>query len=570
MKKTLLLLFAAFATLVTNAQTKVEINGIWYNLVSKAKQAEVTYKGSGEYSGSITIPATVTYEGVNYSVTRIGNWAFEEYSGLTTINIPESVTSIGDGAFYYCRGLTTINIPESVTSIGDNAFNYCSSLTAINIPEGVTSIGDYTFANCSRLTEITIPEGVTSIGFSAFSGCSSLTAINIPEGVTSIGGYTFSGCSGLTAITIPEGVTSIGNNAFEGCSGLTAITIPGGVTSIESSAFYGCSSLTTIVLPESVKYIRSEAFANCSELLDVYCYAETVPSTSADAFDGSYIEHATLHVPASAMNSYKTTAPWSEFGTIVELGASITRITLDSVSATLTEGNELTLTMTTTPSDADRNLISWSSSDPSVATVDNTGKVTAIAPGTATITATANDGSGVRAQCEVTVNELILGECATPTINYEDGKVILTCETEGAKVITNVVAENAHTYEDLEFTLSATYTLTAYATKEKYEDSDEVSLTLCWVPCEEHEEEDDESTGILTIPAKPVLISTQGGTITVSGLAADTEVIVTNTAGTPLATATATDGTATLTTGLEAGSIAIVKIGDYSIKVAIK
>ena len=125
MKKSLLLLLAAFATLVANAQTEVEIDGIWYNLITKGKVAEVTSKSSGEYSGSITIPATVTYEGVNYSVTSIGNYAFWGCSSLTAINIPEGVTSIGSGAFYECTSLTTITIPEGVTSIGDDAFAIC-------------------------------------------------------------------------------------------------------------------------------------------------------------------------------------------------------------------------------------------------------------------------------------------------------------------------------------------------------------------------------------------------------------------------------------------------------------
>ena len=410
---------------------------------------------------------------------------------------------------------------------------------------------------------------MTSIGGSAFNGCSSLATINIPASVTSIGGRAFYNCSSLTAITVPENsqLTSIGDDAFSGCTSLTAITIPEGVTSIGDAAFLDCSSLTTIVLTKSVEHIGSEAFANCSELTDVYCNAETVPSTETNALDGSYIEYATLHVPAGAINSYKATEPWSSFGKIIALGASITEITLSESSATLTEGEDLTLTMTTNPENADRNLISWSSSNPSVATVDNTGKVTAIAPGTATITATANDGSGVSAQCKLTVNELILGKCATPTISYKDGKVVLTCETEGAKVITTIEKGDDETREDMEFEYIPAHTLTAYTTKENYEDSDVATLTICWVPCEENH---DETTGILTIPSHPVLISTQGGTITLSGLAEGTEIAVVTTGGTAVTTATATNGTATLATNLTAGSIAIVKIGNYSIKVAIK
>ena len=95
-----------------------------------------------------------------------------------------------------------------------------------------------------------------------------------------------------------------------------------------------------------------------------------------------------------------------------------------------------------------------------------------------------------------------------------------------------------------------------------------MTLTLCWIPCcEKHE---DENTGTLTIPTKPVLISTQGGTITVSGLADGTEVAVYDSAGHQLAIAVATEGTATLSANLAAGTTAIVKIAGQSIKVVMK
>ena len=130
MKKHILFLFTAPLPLVASAQ-KVEIDGIWYNLITKVKQAEVTFKGNSyneyddEYSGSITIPATVTYDGVAYSVTSIGDEAFRGCNFLTTINIPESVTNIGNLAFHGCYKLNDITLPEGVTSIGENAFQDC-------------------------------------------------------------------------------------------------------------------------------------------------------------------------------------------------------------------------------------------------------------------------------------------------------------------------------------------------------------------------------------------------------------------------------------------------------------
>ena len=167
------------------------------------------------------------------------------------------------------------------------------------------------------------------------------------------------------------------------------------------------------------------------------------------------------------------------------------------------------------------------------------------------------------ASCVVEVKEKLLGKCTTPVISYINGEIVLTCSTGGAEIKTNVTTENDNEFTGTIFEFIPTHTFTAYATKEHYENSDVATLTLCWIPC-------GDTTGTTTIPSKPVLISTQGGTITVSGLAAGTAVAAYSTAGTSLATATATDGTATLATNLTAGSIAIVKIGGNSIKVVIK
>ena len=332
----------------------VEVDGIYYDISETT--ATVTY-GDNEYSGDIVIPESITYNGSKYSVTSIGDWAFSFCSGLTSVTIPNSVTSIGNYAFWDCYGLTSVTIPNSVTSIGDNAFYYCEGLTSITIPNSVTSIGDGAFSGCSGLTSITIPNSVTSIGELAFDGCSGLTSVTIPNSVTSIGDYVlnrcygikntiivndmfvylpktytghysipenitkiiggaFENCSGLTSVTIPNSVTSIGGHAFFYCSSLTSVTIPNSVTSIGDWAFSECSGLTSVTIPNSVTSIGDWAFDCCDNLKNVYCYSEEVPSTNVWIFDGTYIENATLHVPASAIEAYKTTAPWSGFGTI--------------------------------------------------------------------------------------------------------------------------------------------------------------------------------------------------------------------------------------------------------------
>ena len=125
----------------------VEVDGIYYNLISKAKIAEVTV-GDEKYSGSITIPSSIKVNDVDYAVTSIGKFAFSYCSGLTSVTIPNSVTSIGDWTFLSCWRLTSVTIPNSVTSIGNNAFLECSGLTSVSIPNSVTSIGIGAFREC--------------------------------------------------------------------------------------------------------------------------------------------------------------------------------------------------------------------------------------------------------------------------------------------------------------------------------------------------------------------------------------------------------------------------------------
>ncbi len=154
------------------------------------------------------------------SVTSIGNYAFENCTGLTSVTIPDSVTNIGYRAFSGCTNLANITIPGSVTSIGNYAFEYCNGLTSVTIPDSVKNIGQGAFSNCVELTSATIQGNVTIIAQSTFYGCTGLTSVTIPDSVTIIYDYAFKNCTGLTNITIPESVTSIGSYAFDDCTGL--------------------------------------------------------------------------------------------------------------------------------------------------------------------------------------------------------------------------------------------------------------------------------------------------------------------------------------------------------------
>ena len=318
-------LFTFFLALVAGmgsiCASDTRVNGIWYDFDDSNKTASVTYRGSshdrykGEYSGSVTIPKTVTYNGTTYSVTSIGTSAFYECEDLTFITIPNSVTTIGNYAFYDCDALGSVTIPNSVTSIGKGAFYYCDALTSVTIPNSVTSIGDDAFYECKALTSITIGNSVTSIGDQAFSNCSSLTTVHITD-ISAWCGIEFFDYTAnplyyaknlylngelITDLVIPESATSIGNYAFFNCDALTSVTIPNSVTSIGYYAFYYCTSFNEVTLPASITFIGENAFAGCTKLYDIYSYAMEPPT----AYESSFANYnAFLHVPCDNQRVY--------------------------------------------------------------------------------------------------------------------------------------------------------------------------------------------------------------------------------------------------------------------------
>ena len=301
----MIMVFVIIATMIPAVAVSAEEYTEGY-YTYEVVDGEATITGFDDsYEGELVIPDTLG----GCHVVGIGEWAFEDCTGLTSITIPDSVTSIGEYAFSSCTGLTSITISDSVTSIGGGAFCSCTGLTEIKVADGNTSYKDiegvlFTADGTSLIqyplgnsrTEYVIPDSVTSIGDGAFYECTGLTSITIPDSVTSIGDDAFRSCAGLTSIIIPDSVTNIGDRAFYGCTGLTSITIPDSVTSIGRYAFYWCYSLTSITIPDSVTTIGDRAFYNCTGLTDVYYGgSESEWNSISIGYYNDYLTNATIH-----------------------------------------------------------------------------------------------------------------------------------------------------------------------------------------------------------------------------------------------------------------------------------
>lgn len=389
--KNVFILFLSLGIAVNLWAYDFEVGGLCYNIIpwGGPNAVEITSYTSTPWNGSnydnltsIAIPSTVDYDGSNYTVTHIGDYALASCPRLTSVTIPSSVTSIGYGAFYNCSNLASVVIPNSVTSLGNAAFWYCYSLTSMTIPEGIKSIGYATFGSCTSLTSITLPNSITSIGYAAFQSCTALASIDIPNKVTSIAEWAFYNCSELRAVHIGKGVITIGESAFHNCSHLTKIHIPASVASIGTSAFEGCSALDTVLvengnaiydsrencnaiietathtlilgcrstiipkniinigyaafsgcssinaitLPTSIRAIGDYAFWQCTALSSLTCQASIVPTTGNSVFYNIPLSKATLYVPETSLEEYKNAEQWQDFGTISPLETAISDV----------------------------------------------------------------------------------------------------------------------------------------------------------------------------------------------------------------------------------------------------
>ena len=321
-----------------------EEGGISYLITDKDQcEVDVTY-GENRYRGDITIPSKVNHEGREYTVTAIGERAFECCTGLGRLILPKTLRTIRKAAFHE-SSLSYIELPEGLDTIGVGGFIGCTKLTGLTVPQTVTVIDKSAFNSCTNLSSISLPAGLKELGARAFVLCKALRYVNLPVGLTVIEEETFSLCEELTEVIIPDSVETISTSAFYSCRKLEKVRTPISLKHIENSAFNDCVKLDRIDFPEGLETIGEMAFRSCpldsivlpASLREIGrrafgCYYIQPtgkmnlmishiqePFPIEDLFESRWSWEAELRVPKGTKEKYQALEYWNSFSRITEM-----------------------------------------------------------------------------------------------------------------------------------------------------------------------------------------------------------------------------------------------------------
>ena len=394
------------------------------------------------------------------SVTVFQNSVFLGCSALKTVTMRNVLTELPKETFKDCKALTELVWPEGLKIIRASAFENCASLKEIDFPETMQTIESKSFYNCDALERVIMNEGLKNLsGSQIFYDCDVLDTIELPNSVISIGSRMFAYCDKLSDVKLGTGITVIPEQCFFECQSLQGIDLPYRVATIQSKAFANCTKMTQITILRNATNLSANAFSY-PDKLTIYGVAGTYAETYAGEIGATF---APINVPATnvALNetsirlarnataqlipsitpanftdatAWKTSdanvATVTDDGLVKAVGIGeatisfvvgnlkatskvtvvqpVTSVSLNKTSLSMNAGDTFQLTATASPNNAENKEIKWSTSDESIASVDENGLVTALKKGTATITATAQDGGGASRSCTVTVlNNLI-------------------------------------------------------------------------------------------------------------------------------------------------------------------
>lgn len=417
------------------------------------------------------------------NITSVNLWGFRGCSSLKSVRLSEKLSQVGDYGFAGCTSLDNVTFPASMTSVASNSFSDCTALRKLDLGQNLLIIGPSAFENDKALEGIEIPSTLYGLGVASFKNCTSLPYVEV-KSISSVGKEAFMGCTGLKWISLSDKTTSLGENSFAGCSNIAyvksyATTAPEGLVNFPSEVvtngtlfvpegyeddytysatwedWMNIKPLTENVLVSSITLSQTEANMKATETLPLSATVgsenavnksliwkssnEAIATVSAGGvITANAVGNATITAIAADGSGVKATCDITVVPTLAE------SISLDQPTLTLKKKRTAHLVATISPVTTTNKSLTWKSDNPEIATVDNEGNVKTLTAGETTIKVSANDGSGITAECHLTVTAPKAGDSndddevnvvdAVNTVNYILNKVVGIFEFEAADV----------------------------------------------------------------------------------------------------------------------------------------
>lgn len=389
---------------------------------------------------------------------------------------------------------------------------------------GIDVIPNHMFHGCVKLKTVILPPHVTSIGNYAFYECKNLIKVSIPANVTKIGDYAFKGCVKLQEIELPQALTSIGHSAFDGCTTLSSIVIPDNVKTMGSYIFQNCTGLKSAKLTDNLETVPWGLFYKCKNLKSANI-PQNCTKIDTYSFDGCALDSVIIPKSVKQIDASAFSCPF---------------------------GHGVYAMPEMPPSYGNKN--SWKS-------------VTLYVPKGCVERYSLSPGWKEFGKI-LEMPELNNKKCEKPTISYKNNELVFSSGTEDVSFVSTISDTDIKSYSSNKIVLSATYNITVYAKRNGYEDSEIATATLCWIDVDPKTE--GLSNDVAQVRANAVLLQAENGHITITGVKDGTIISVFDINGIQVGITTSRNGQANIPTNLRSGSIAIIKIGDRSVKVAIK
>lgn len=406
---------------------------------------------------------------------------------------------------------------------------------------------------------------VTNISSSAFRGCSRLVSVNIPNSIIKMGSDVFKGCTSLTSIEIPSSVVEIGSSAFSGCYSLSSCIIQPGLKKLDSWFFQNCSSLQNFIIPSTVAEVSNQVFVGCDLIKDIIVdpqneYLKTIDGVLFSADLSSIISYPCSRrndhysIPEGVKTIEYTFLNQNPYVTSLTIPQSVTTVKMHGLNGN-PNLSKIRILATVPPTCAS-GAFGWN---------DNLTITLEVPQGCVDVYKSSYEWKKCWKIIEFTDDADgkpdAKKQVATPMISYENGKISFTCETKNVTYTSFISSSDFCAYNTSEINISATYNISVYASAEGYDRSITATATLCWL---ESEPKTEGINNLTRLNSTPVLISSNGNYLNISGAENIDHIEFYNLLGAYLGAEQVINGEASFETN---ENFVIVKIGEKSIKV---